>query len=77
MQCSSLFVCPQYLRSFNNFARLFCFLHHHTLVAIALPNMHPTQKIFTDTNKSPLIQVSGLIFLVIFLLSCSVEPRSV
>ncbi|WJG35907.1 uncharacterized protein FOBCDRAFT_242198 [Fusarium oxysporum Fo47] len=30
--------------------------------------MHPTQKIITDTNKSPLIQVSGLMFLVIFLL---------
>ncbi|KAH7142521.1 hypothetical protein DER46DRAFT_640372 [Fusarium sp. MPI-SDFR-AT-0072] len=42
-------------------------------MAIALPNMHPTQKVITDTNKSPLIQVLTLIFLVIFLLSCSVR----
>ncbi|RYC80077.1 hypothetical protein BFJ63_vAg17032 [Fusarium oxysporum f. sp. narcissi] len=35
--------------------------------------MHPTQKVITDTNKSPLIQVLALMFLVIFLLSCSVR----
>jgi hypothetical protein len=40
---------------------------------VALPNMHPTQNVVTDTNKSPLIQVLTLMFLVIFLLSCSVR----
>ncbi|KAH7258035.1 hypothetical protein BKA59DRAFT_392149 [Fusarium tricinctum] len=35
--------------------------------------MHPTQRIITDTNKSPLIQVLTLMFLVISLLSCSVR----
>ncbi|KAH7189848.1 hypothetical protein BKA60DRAFT_611857 [Fusarium oxysporum] len=35
--------------------------------------MHPTQKVITDTNKSPLIQVLTLMFLVIFLLSCCVR----
>jgi hypothetical protein len=40
---------------------------------VALPNTHPTQKVVTDTNKSPLIQVLTLMFLVIFLFSCSVR----
>ncbi|KAI3573918.1 hypothetical protein IWW34DRAFT_810158 [Fusarium oxysporum f. sp. albedinis] len=35
--------------------------------------MHPTQEVITDTNKSPLVQVLILMFLVIFLLSCSVR----
>ncbi|KAM5510062.1 hypothetical protein FOXYSP1_13028 [Fusarium oxysporum f. sp. phaseoli] len=35
--------------------------------------MHPTQEVITDTNKSPLIKVLTLMFLVIFLLSCSVR----
>lgn len=35
--------------------------------------MHPTQRIITDTNKSPLIQVLTLMFLVISLLSCFVR----
>ncbi|KAH7190685.1 hypothetical protein BKA60DRAFT_230217 [Fusarium oxysporum] len=35
--------------------------------------MHPTQEVITDTNKSPLVQVLTLMFLVIFLLSCSVR----
>ncbi|KAH7231059.1 hypothetical protein BKA59DRAFT_497644 [Fusarium tricinctum] len=40
---------------------------------VTLPNIHPTQKVVTDTNKSPLIQVLTLMFLVIFLFSCSVR----
>lgn len=42
-------------------------------MAIASPNMHPTQKVITDSNKSPLVQVLTLMFLVISLLSCSVR----
>ncbi|KAH7224438.1 hypothetical protein B0J15DRAFT_456835 [Fusarium solani] len=35
--------------------------------------MNPTQKVITDTNKSPLVQVLTLMFLVIALLACSVR----
>jgi hypothetical protein len=35
--------------------------------------MHPTQEVITDPNKSPLIKVLILMFLVIFLLLCSVR----
>jgi hypothetical protein len=37
------------------------------------PNMSSNQRIITDNNKSPLIQVLSLMFLVIAILSCFVR----
>jgi hypothetical protein len=42
-------------------------------MAIASPNMHSTQKVITDTDKSLLVQVLVLMFVVIFLFSCSIR----
>ena len=44
-----------------------------TVTTAASPDMNPTQKVITDTNKSPLVQVLTLMFLVIALLACSVR----
>jgi amino acid transporter len=52
---------------------LVLFLHHWSLMSIASPNMHSTQKFITDTDKSLLVQVLVLMFLVIFLFSGSIR----